>query len=140
MKNQGLSTILVFLILATVFACNNPTKSKTDIGEATVNNARVIPRDTISLAQFNKWIATWEQNSKNYMDTSTIKYWSIPKTDLSQFVTEKHFGVRNYIGMDDNMVPHSILVGTDGNGNIKVGPDNHIYDVTAPCPSACNDL
>lgn len=131
---------LSFLLSCTlaIISCGD-TSSKMNSDEAITDKIMVSLQDTISLDTFNVWTARWQADAAYYMNNDSLKYFSMPKLDLKEFLKEQQSGVRFYLGMDATVTPHIILVGTDGNGNISVGPNNHIFDVSTPCPTACGD-
>lgn len=104
-------------------------------------------QSTISLDQAQKWIARWKEGSLKDITAVTIKAFLIPGIDVTEVLAENGVqDVRAYIGVDENHIPHLLIVGVDQNGNDMINNDElvnvkngwNIYDFTMPCPNTCD--
>ena len=103
------------------------------------------PNDTISLQEAQDWTAEWR-----LQNPGKVKAFLIPIDDLTGVLKEKPDKVRAYLGIKTNLDGSTeeklILVAADKNGNIyedQLPPaqgdnGNYIFDLTTPCPSACD--
>jgi hypothetical protein len=100
-------------------------------------------KDTLALGKFQEWTSRWNRTSKAYMDSTGLRYFSMPIIDMKEFVGEKAKGARFYIGMDSTsqikLQPHIILASTDGKGKLLYDDKNKIFDVSNSCPPFCGE-
>lgn len=104
--------------------------------------------NTIPLKEARKWAKRWAKKEGNYNKHHHVHAFLIPKVDLLEVLDEGIDAVRAYIGVDDEGVEKLMIVGTkyDLATGIYVdlisGDDakaaDAIYDVTLPCPPACD--
>jgi hypothetical protein len=115
-----------------------------------VNKSQEVSKEvnTIPLKEARKWVKRWSKKEGNYNKHHELHAFLIPKIDLLEVLSEGVDAVRAYIGVDDNGVEKLMIVGTKydletgiyvdmitvGDGNVA----DAIYDVTQPCPPACD--
>lgn len=110
------------------------------MAEVATNKYKVKDKDTISVATFNLWKDNWKKSVGKNQATKTIQYFTMPVVDFSEVVGEKPAKVRLYLGLDESVdpnVPHLMAVGVDSSGNNMISGDDHVYDITQPCPPGC---
>ena len=117
---------------------------------STENTESVKPINSIPLATAQKWAKRWSKKEGNYNKHHELHAFLIPKVDFIEVLAEGVDAVRAYIGIDDKGLEKLMIVGTKydpvtkiyvdmitvGDGVSEVADD--IYDVTQPCPPACD--
>ncbi|PWA06038.1 hypothetical protein [Flavobacterium laiguense] len=115
-----------------------------------VNKPQEIVKEvnTIPLKEAQKWAKRWEKKEGNYNKHHELHAFLIPKIDLLEVLAEGIDAVRAYIGVDNEGIEKLMIVGCKYNpatgiyvDMITVGDENvanAIYDVTQPCPPACD--
>jgi hypothetical protein len=107
--------------------------------------------NTIHLKEAQRWVKRWSKKEGNYNKHHELHAFLIPKVDLLEVLREDVDAVRAYIGVDDEGVEKLMIVGTKydpvtgiyvdmitvDNGSELAVADS-IYDVTKPCPPACD--
>jgi len=142
-------SILFSLILATtfMFSCQEPTPEKKDVQPKDEKPGYVLsPEDTISLNKFYTWTNNWKNDGKAFINSQPkfLKYFTMPLVDLQQVLGESPDSARFHLGLRMDTIPnipHLIVVGVDENGNdmLNYSKGQYAYDVSLPCPPACNN-
>jgi hypothetical protein len=104
--------------------------------------------NAIPLKEAQKWAKRWTKKEGNYNKHHKMNAFLIPKVNLLEVLAEDVDAVRAYIGVNDDGVEKLMIVGTKYDQStgiyvdmITVGDENivnAIYDVTQPCPPACD--
>lgn len=93
------------------------------------------PGNTIPITTFNTWNMNWETHWRN----EYISNFTMPLSNLQNIVnTQEVVAARFHLGFsetDDN--PHLTLVGVNASGESMLSENDHIYNFTQPCPTAC---
>lgn len=134
---------MIFAMLAFVYACQPETKkkntsSKKDTPIISVSSSN--PLDTIPKDTFKRWVKTWKQNDKYYIDSLGIKYFNMPLVDLTDIVNENADSARLYIGLETltngTFNAHLMIVGM-----VNGSPDlDLIADYSDTCPPWCDTV
>ena len=98
-------------------------------------------KDTITLETAQQWAANWKEKGATYLSENQLKAFWIPGVDLTEVLAEEGVvDARTYLGIDENNVPHAMIVGVDADGNDMIDDSKgwYIYDFSEPCPSTCN--
>jgi hypothetical protein len=99
--------------------------------------------NTITLDLAQQWAQNWNNNKVVFLQTSDLRAFTIPQQVLKDVMAPKEVvDIRTYLGLDDKMKPHMMVVGVDANGNDLIDPLNgfFIFNFIRPCPSACNGV
>ncbi|PZR20370.1 MAG: hypothetical protein DI539_11080 [Flavobacterium psychrophilum] len=104
-------------------------------------------RDTISLEDAITYARRWRKVEGTYNSHHELHAFLIPAEDFAGILTEGVEKVRGYLGVDDNGVEKLMFVGTkydpatDTYVDLLPGtPEDYgIYDMTRPCPNACDN-
>lgn len=104
--------------------------------------------NNIPLKEARKWAKRWTKEEGNYNKHHKLHAFLIPKVDLLEVLAEGVDAVRAYIGVNDEGVEKLMIVGTKYDPATGIYVDmitidddnvaNAIYDVTQPCPPACD--
>ncbi|MDV6166887.1 hypothetical protein R1T16_00515 [Flavobacterium sp. DG1-102-2] len=101
---------------------------------------------TIKLPDAVRYAARWRKVEGHYNKHHELHAFVIPKNDFIGILTEEIDAVRGYLGVDDNGEEKLMFVGTKYNKETNTyvdmlpapGNNNQIYDLTMPCPNACD--
>jgi hypothetical protein len=103
---------------------------------------------TIELDDAIRYARRWRKEEGTYYEHHELHAFLIPKDDFQNILTEDIDAVRGYLGVDDDGEEKLMFVGTkydpvtdtylDLLPGRSIG-DNHIYDMTRPCPNACDN-
>jgi len=101
------------------------------------------PINTVSVEKFREWTQSWERYGKVYEQENLILYYNMPIVDLEQVIAEGAVSSRFYMGLDTTKTPyraHLLLVGVDvlGKDMLDETKKQYVYDLSTPCPPACN--
>lgn len=99
--------------------------------------------NTITLKQAQKWAKNWNEKKVIFFQTRDLKAFTIPKQVLGDVRAHEDVAdIRTYMGLDDEMNPHFIIVGVDQFGNDLIDPKRglFIYNFAKPCPQLCNGV
>jgi len=95
----------------------------------------------ISLPEAEAWTAAWRAKlsgaNSGFLGTNPLKAFTIPHQDIAGVITSD--SARAYLGILDTLGEinyHLIMVGVQPNGQDDL---SKIYDLTLPCPDACDD-
>ncbi|MBC9812997.1 hypothetical protein H9Y05_11010 [Crocinitomicaceae bacterium CZZ-1] len=96
--------------------------------------------NVITLQQAQTWAQNWNVNKLKFFETRDLKAFLISEQVL-QAVTapQQVVDIRTYLGLDEQMNPHMMIVGVDADGNDLIDYQNglYIYNFTRPCPTYC---
>lgn len=102
--------------------------------------------DTIDLTDAITYAKRWRKEEGTYNAHHELHAFLIPKEDFQGILTENIDAVRGYLGVDDNGNEKLMFVGTKYDEvtetYIDLTPnmgDYSIYDMTRPCPNACDN-
>lgn len=143
--NSNFSALLGCSIAICCFlACQQttPTNNTEKKSMSSATPRLLTERDTIPIDTFYQWTQNWQANQRQWMQTNSINYFSMPCIDLVEALEEKPASTHFYIGLQSTgteAVAHLILVGADANGHDLLGNGYHAFDVTKTCPPFCND-
>ncbi len=146
MKNTSLTFLILCLFIFTIFySCADAPPGIAAVVKPEPKTASVI--DTISESRYNTWTANWQNHGAGFTDTMLIKSFTVPHVDLTEVLGEskKVVQVRFVHGLDMSTKPyvaHLLVLGVDGSGQSMVDYANgeYVYDLSCPCPKACNNL
>ena len=113
-----------------------------------MEDKRAIEDFTITLDQAVDYAKKWRQEEGTYSKHSEIHAFVIPLSDLQEVLAEDITAVRAYLGVDEYDNVKLMMVGTkydpitqtyvDLLPGRSIG-DNYIFDMTRPCPNACDN-
>lgn len=104
--------------------------------------------DTIELTDAIRYARRWRKEEGTYYQHNELHAFLIPKDDFVNILTEEMDAVRGYLGVDDYGVEKLMFVGTKYDAVTDTYVDllpgrsvgeNSIYDMTRPCPNACDN-
>lgn len=114
------------------------------------NNETNPPANTITVAEAMNWIDVWRNMYKIKRDSDgkhyDVRSFHLPLGDFQNLLSEPGVaGIRFYLATDPvNIADEAggikiLAVGVDSSGNDLVsGANNHIYDLSHPCPKICD--
>jgi len=105
------------------------------------------PVDTIELTDAIRYAKRWRKEEGTYYTHNELHAFLIPKEDFQGILTEEIDAVRGYLGVDDNGFEKLMFVGTKYDEVTQTFIDllpgkeagNYIFDMTRPCPNACDN-
>lgn len=101
--------------------------------------------DTITLSDAITYATTWRAVEGSYNKHHELHAFLIPKADFVGILTEEIDAVRGYLGVDNEGKEKLMFVGTKYDAAthtfvdlLPTMGDYSIYDLTRPCPNACD--
>lgn len=94
-------------------------------------------QNTITLQEAQAWAQNWNDKKLDFFSRDDLKAFSIDQQIIMDALAPVGVvGIRTYLGLDDNLTPHLMIVGIDVNGNDVINEQSgyHIYNYSAPCP------
>lgn len=99
-----------------------------------------MPLNTITLEQAQQWAENWNKHKLAFFAKRDLKAFAIPRQVIEDVSSDPEVvHVRTYFGLDDELNPHLIVVGTNADGNdlIDEARGQHIYNFAISCPTYC---
>jgi hypothetical protein len=103
--------------------------------------------DTIELDDAIRYAKRWRKEEGTYYEHHELHAFLIPKDDFVGILTEDIDAVRGYLGVGDDGEEKLMFVGTKYDEvtdtyidlTPNMSPEYNIYDMTRPCPNACDN-
>lgn len=97
--------------------------------------------NVITLQQAQEWAKNWNFKKLEFFATRDLKAFRISEQVIQNVTApQRVVDIRTYLGLDEHMEPHLMIVGVDVEGNDLIDYQNglYIYNFTKPCPSYCS--
>lgn len=96
--------------------------------------------NVITLEQAQEWAKNWNLHKLDFFKTRDLKAFRISEQVIRDVTApERVIDIRTYLGLDNDMNPHMMIVGVDADGDdlIDYTAGLYIYNFAKPCPSNC---